>query len=142
MPHPHAYTHTHGSLQICNDRYDQLHLRVVSKPLSAAPRLEADCLVEIARKASNPASTLSSDDQARLYELAFQKYDLVLKQNTDDVAAMTNYALALHRYAKDVTNAGRRSDACAHFRRSQTLLLQALELLGVPYACCLTSVVC
>lgn len=101
-----------------------IQLIASSKPFSIAPRLEADCLVETARKSD-------ADSATTLYELAFVKYEAVLRANTDDLPCLLNFAIALHRAAKLIANRGARDRAEAHFVRSQSLLHSALELLGL-----------
>jgi tetratricopeptide (TPR) repeat protein len=110
--------------------YHLIRLHATSKPFSIGSRLEADCLVEIARKSG--ATPLSDAAREQLYELSFAKYEEVLQQNTDELSCVVNYALALHRYAKLMSNKGARDVADAHFSRSQALLLSAFELLGLP----------
>jgi tetratricopeptide (TPR) repeat protein len=110
--------------------YALMRLHATSKPFSIGSRLEADCLVEIARKSG--ATPLSEAAREQLYELSFAKYEEVLQQNTDELSCVVNYALALHRYAKLMSNKGARDVADAHFARSQALLLSAFELLGLP----------
>ena len=52
-----------------------------------------DCLVELARKAEKTTSESQSEELERLYEGAFKQYELVLRQNTDDISAHVNCKL-------------------------------------------------
>jgi hypothetical protein len=56
-----------------SNAHHRIRLHATSKPFSIGSRLEADCLVEIARKSG--ATPLSDAAREQLYELSFAKYE-------------------------------------------------------------------